>query len=110
MEKFVKGDVVVIPFPFSDLTATKRRPAIVLAALEGEDIILGQITSKAHRDKYVVSLTDKDFKEGQLKIESFVRPNKLFTADKSLILYKVGRVSESKINEIIEKIISIFRK
>lgn len=45
MAKFVKGDVVVIPFPFSDLSQAKRCPALVLAGLSGDDIILCQITS-----------------------------------------------------------------
>lgn len=38
MEKFIKGDVVVIPFPFSDLSQSKRRPALVVANLKGDDI------------------------------------------------------------------------
>jgi len=45
LEKFVKGEVVVIPFPFSDLTQAKRRPALVVTRLEGDDLILCQITS-----------------------------------------------------------------
>jgi len=44
MEKFIKGDVVVIPFPFSDLTGAKRRPAFVVTDLPDDDIILCQIT------------------------------------------------------------------
>jgi mRNA interferase MazF len=43
MAGFVKGDVVVIPFPFSDLSGSKRRPALVLADLRGNDIILCQL-------------------------------------------------------------------
>ena len=109
MEKFVKGDVVVVPFPFSDLTASKRRPALVLASLDGDDLILCQITSKAHKDKYAVSLTDKDFKEGRLKVDSMIRTNRLFTADKMLILYKVGNVTDKKMDEVFEKLIDIFR-
>ncbi len=46
MARFIKGGVVVVPFPFSDLTQTKRRPALVIAELEGDDIILCQITSQ----------------------------------------------------------------
>jgi len=42
MERFVRGDVVVVPFPFSDLTQAKRRPALVIAELEGNDLILCQ--------------------------------------------------------------------
>ncbi|UMZ74675.1 hypothetical protein ACONDI_02275 [Natranaerofaba carboxydovora] len=51
MERLIRGDVVVIPFPFSDLKNSKRRPALVLTELQGEDIILCQITvlgRKAH--------------------------------------------------------------
>jgi len=40
MEKFIKGDVVVIPFPFSDLSGSKRRPALIISNLEGYDLIL----------------------------------------------------------------------
>jgi len=54
MEKFIKGDVVVIPFPFSDLTQSKRRPALVIAVLHGDDIILCQITSKNVTDEYAI--------------------------------------------------------
>jgi mRNA-degrading endonuclease toxin of MazEF toxin-antitoxin module len=50
MGRFVKGDVVVLNFPFSDLTGTKRRPALVLSDLTGNDIILCQITSIATKD------------------------------------------------------------
>jgi len=47
MGRFVKGDVVVMPFPYSDLSATKKRPALVIAALDGDDVILCQITSQS---------------------------------------------------------------
>jgi hypothetical protein len=47
--RFVKGDVVVVPFPFSDLAQAKRRPALVVAELEGDDRILCQITSRHFR-------------------------------------------------------------
>ncbi len=92
MERFVKGDIVVIPFPFSDLTGAKRRPALVITSLKGDDLILCQITSKKVRDKYAITITDEDFEEGSLKQESNVRPNKIFTADRNIILYKVGRL------------------
>ena len=46
MGTFVKGDVVVLPFPFSDLTAAKKRPALVIAALSGDDIVIALITSQ----------------------------------------------------------------
>ena len=61
MERFVKGDIVVIPFPFSDLSDVKRRPALILASLRGEDIILCQITSQNIRDQYAIYLDTSDF-------------------------------------------------
>ncbi len=54
MEKLVKGDVVVVPFPFSDLTEAKRRPALIVSVLRGDDVILCQITSKEIKDYYHV--------------------------------------------------------
>ena len=72
MAKFVKGDVVV-PFPFSDLSQAKRRPALVISALEGDDIILCQITSQTIKDNYAISIDYKDFESGCLKQPSNVR-------------------------------------
>jgi mRNA interferase MazF len=73
MAKFVKGDVIVIPFPFSDLSQTKRRPALVLALLEGDDAILCQITSKSVTDSYAIPVDDTDFESGGLKQASNVK-------------------------------------
>lgn len=108
MEKLVKGDIVVLPFPFSDLSATKKRPALVVATLAGDDVICCQITSEARFDAYSIALSSPDF-NGQLQQKSMIRPNKLFTADRSIILYKIGSLKEQKIKEIEEKIIGIFR-
>ena len=58
MGGFVKGDVVVLNFPFSDLSGTKRRPALVLADLKDDDIILCQITSIATEDTYAILIED----------------------------------------------------
>ncbi len=63
----MKGEVVVVPFPFSDLTQAKKRPALVISALKGDDLILCQITSQAIKDDYAVSLSDQDFATGALK-------------------------------------------
>ncbi|MCL4557672.1 MAG: type II toxin-antitoxin system PemK/MazF family toxin [Deltaproteobacteria bacterium] len=109
MAKFVKGDVVVVPFPFSDLTQSKRRPAFVASALEGDDLILCQITSQSIKDNYAILLNDSDFETGGLKQQSNVRPNRIFTADDHIILYKIGKLNPDKVNEIIEKLVKIIR-
>jgi len=110
MERFIKGDVVVVPFPFSDLTQAKRRPALVIAELKGDDLILCQITSQRIKDKYAVPIEDDDFETGTLKQRSNVRPNRIFTADRHIILYRVGHLKPEKINQIIERIVSILRQ
>ncbi len=110
MAKFVKGDVVVVPFPFSDLTQAKRRPALVISKLEGDDLILCQITSQFIKDNYAISLTDKDFAKGSLKQQSNIRPNRIFTADNHIVLYKVGSLKTEKLNEVIEKIVEIIQR
>jgi len=110
MEEFVKGDVVVLPFPFSDLSKSKKRPAMVIANLEGNDIILCQITSEARVDEHSIVIINSDFKQGSLNLTSLIKPNRLFTADKSIILYKVGSLKPFKIKEVEKEIIKIFTK
>jgi len=109
MVRFIKGEVVVVPFPFSDLSQFKRRPAIVITDLTGDDLILCQITSHSIFDKYAISLSDDDFQKGSLKKKSNIRPNRIFTADSHIILYKVGRIRDEKIKEVINKIIQIIQ-
>ena len=110
MAKFGKGDVVVVPFPFSDLTQAKRRPALVLSVLEGDDLILCQITSQTIKDKYAILLTDDDFENGGLKQPSNLRPNRIFTADSHIVLYSVGKLKIRKLEVVIESVIKIIRK
>lgn len=107
--RFVRGDVVVIPFPFSDLSQSKRRPALVVAASGPGDFILCQITSKAVRDGQEVELTDADFREGSLKQVSNVRPNRLFTADARIILYKAGELGTEALNRVTQRLVAIVR-
>lgn len=110
MEKPVKGDVVVVSFPFSDLSTTKRRPAVVLAVLEGTDTILCQITSRQTKDRYAISFSQANFLSGTLNQESSIRPNKLFTADQTILLYKAGSLNKNKLAEAIEKTCQILKE
>ncbi|MCX6804120.1 MAG: type II toxin-antitoxin system PemK/MazF family toxin [Candidatus Diapherotrites archaeon] len=109
MEEFVKGSVVVLPFPFTDLSSTKKRPALIIATLAGDDCIVCQITGKVINDKYVIEMEDKDIISGKLDGTSYIRANKIFTADKSIILYKVGTLISEKMNKVEERIVEIIR-
>jgi mRNA interferase MazF len=107
MAGFIKGDVVVIPFPFSDLSGNKRRPALVLATLPGNDIILCQITSRNRKDKYTTALSLADFISGGLPVDSYVRPNRIFTADKNIIVRKAGTIKKDVMKTVTETVIEI---
>ena len=107
MGQFVKGQVVILPFPFSDLSATKRRPALVVAALSGSDVILCQITSVLRQDGYAVQIDEADFVTGSLDRTSFVRVNRVFTADTAIIARIAGQLSQRKIKEVTDRLIKI---
>ncbi len=108
MGKPVVGEVVVLPFPQTDLQAGKRRPAVVVADLARKDLILCQITSQSRRDDYSVSLTGADFERGHLNIDSFIRTNRLFTVEQSVILYSAAKVKTSKLSEVRSRIRELF--
>jgi mRNA interferase MazF len=107
MAGFIKGDVVVIPFPFSDLSGSKRRPALVLATLPGNDIILCQITSQNRKDKFTTALSSYNFITGGLPVDSYVRPNRIFSADKNMIVRKAGTIKKDVMKAITETVIDI---
>ena len=109
MERFVRGDVVVLPFPFSDLMGTKRRPALVLADLPGDDVILCQITSQNAKDSFAIPLINTDFVTGSLPSPSYIRPSRIFTADKNIILRKCGTISDRLFSETTHKIIDLLK-
>ncbi len=108
MEGLIKGDVVVVSFPFSNLTKFKNRPAYVLCNLSGDDIILCQITSQSYGDNYSIELQQNDISGGSLRNEiSYIRPNKIFTAEKSIIFKKIGSVRDGKKIEVSAAIINL---
>jgi mRNA-degrading endonuclease toxin of MazEF toxin-antitoxin module len=107
---FVRGDVVVVPFPFSNLADSKRRPALVLSRLDGDDLILCQITSQQTQDRYAIPVGDTDFASGGLKQPSNVRPNRVFTADRALVLYRAGNLKPVKVREVIDRLITILKE
>ena len=106
MVKPVAGEIVVIPFPRTD--SEKRRPALVIADLPGEDLILCQITSRAHSDAFAVPLTGSDFERGQLPQPGFIRPQRLFTVEQHVILHSVGKVTAEKFDEVFKKARALF--
>ncbi|WP_263079843.1 type II toxin-antitoxin system PemK/MazF family toxin [Endozoicomonas sp. Mp262] len=105
-----QGVVVPVKFPFSDLTRTKWRPALVLAYAEKGDWVLCQITSKAYSDQSAVIIQQEDFIRGGLPLTSYARPGKLFTANETLLEPPVGQLAKEKHEEVIDGIIAILKQ
>ena len=108
MGKPVSGDVVVLHFPQTNLQAGKRRPALVVADISGNDLILCQITSQSRPDGNSVTVTAADFETGRLPQDSYVRANRLFTVEQSVILYSAGRLNQRKLDEVKGKLRQLF--
>jgi mRNA interferase MazF len=83
---------------------------LVLATLAGDDVILCQITSQARSDAHAVPLENPDFTTGGLSQSSRKRPNRLFTADEGVILYRAGHVSTGKLREVVNRLIGILEE
>ncbi|OGD85129.1 hypothetical protein A2696_00145 [Candidatus Curtissbacteria bacterium RIFCSPHIGHO2_01_FULL_41_13] len=108
MGKFAIGEVVLVSFPFSNLQGQKVRPALVLAKSELNDLILCQITSKPYTSKLAVRIMSDDFTKGSLPVVSYVRPNKLFTANSSIIKKTAGQLTPATIKSILKSVRSLF--
>ena len=81
---------------------------MVVADLKGDDIVICLITSQNAKDEYAKLLSNNDFASGSLKKNSSIRPNRLFTIDSGIILYRIGTLEKNKFEEVTDKIIEIF--
>lgn len=103
------GEVVLVPFPFSDLSQAKLRPAIALADTGRGDWILCQVTSNPYGDPRAVHLTSSSFSSGSLRSDSYARPGKLFTASRELMVTQVAVLTPTALQQIIEAVVSTVR-
>ncbi len=98
-----KFDIALVNFPFSDLTKTKKRPALVINALEGDNTIFCQITTKRRGiQKYEITLKKEDC-EGDIRFDSYIYLDMVFTLHKNLVHRKIGEVSNSKLRKLISQ-------
>lgn len=102
-------EVVLIPFPYSDLSQAKIRPAVCLADAKRGDWVLCQITSSPYGDSNAISLAPGDFQSGGLLTHSFARPAKLFTLHQSTIIRTVGLLHDATFQRLIDGVFDILR-
>ena len=102
------GRVVIVDFPYSNYLSFKKRPALIIALADFDNLIICQITSKKFSSQSAVTLSKQDFVEGKLPIESYIRPDKILTIEPHLVEKPMGLISERKILEVRQKLAQIF--
>ena len=107
-----QGDILLIPIPFSDLKTNKKRPVLVLSNSDynsnNQDIVVAAITSNLEQKEYSITITSGDLDEGELKYESVIRADKIYSLSQAIVLKKFGAVKKevmkltnSEINRLI---------
>ena len=103
------GGIVLVPFPFSDLSQAKLRPAVAVADAGRGDWVLCQVTSNPYGDPRAVHLTASGFASGSLRTESYARPGKLFTASEELIIAQVAILTADAFAMLVDAVIAVLR-
>ncbi|MBI2910691.1 MAG: type II toxin-antitoxin system PemK/MazF family toxin [Chloroflexi bacterium] len=110
----IRGDIILVPFPFTDLTGQKRRPALVVSpdGFDPEDVVLCAITSRVTSRPlpWDVPLRARDLVDGALPRPSAVKVGKLFTMHQALIAGRFGRVREEKLTEVLRALQRLFER
>ena len=101
-----KGDIVLIPFPFTDLTGSKKRPALVLLST-GLDVTVSFISTQLHWQEPTDLLLQPSATNGLKKL-SLIRIGKIATVDKVLVIGRLGSVNAKQIEELDKKLIQLF--
>ncbi len=110
MPKF--GDLVLVPFPFTDMSGNKVRPALVLGAQKGGADITVCFVSSVFKKKVqpldvLVSDQKKNFKKNGLKVSSVIKVAKIATLDKAVVLGKIGELDGENIRQV-KKILRVY--
>jgi mRNA interferase MazF len=109
MGSFAIGTVVLIPFPYADFSKFKKRPALVVGFADFNNLILCQITSKSDASMKAIPLDDNEFINGGLSLKSYIRPDKLFTVERSIAEAQLGLLNQSKSETVRTQIRELFK-
>ena len=101
------SQVVIVPFPFSDLSQAKLRPAVVLANAGRGDWILCQVTSRPYGDPHAIRIEDRSLRGGVLQMTSYIRPSKLFTGSVDLMVGTIGTLDSEFFTQVVVAVVRI---
>ncbi|MCL2578359.1 MAG: type II toxin-antitoxin system PemK/MazF family toxin [Defluviitaleaceae bacterium] len=106
-----QGDIVLVPLPFSDLASMKRRPVLVLSRSEynhsADDLIVAAITSNLDAKPYTVRFTNDNMADGTLKLDSYIRADKIYTLSQNLVVKRFGKVKKEIIEAVKVKVLNV---
>lgn len=110
---YSQREIVLVPFPYSDLSSSKRRPVLILSNNEYNhrfrDIIVCVITSNLFKDEYSVVLDDDDLELGILPEKSVIKCHKLFTIEQSQVIKRFSVVKETKFEDVKNRILQLIQ-
>ena len=108
-----QGELLLVPFPFSDQSGRKVRPVIVISNDEfnehSEDLLVVGVTSNISKDRYTLSLSNNDLEEGKLFSSCCIKVENILKVEKELTLKKIGKINQRKFKEIVHVILRIIR-
>ncbi len=103
---YEQREIVLIPFPYSDLTGSKMRPALIVSNSlinTTEDRICCLITSNSPKDGIIIE--KMDFEEGTLPFKSWIKPKRIFTIHEKIIRKKLCTVNEGFHAKVIDEVL-----
>jgi mRNA interferase MazF len=106
------GDILLVPFPFTDLMGQKRRPALEVSpdGFDAKDLILCAITSRLDgRAQWDVSFGTEDLETGTLPRPSAIRTSKRFTMHRGLIVGRFGKIRPQKLADVLQSLQQLFQ-
>ena len=104
---FNRGDIVLIPVPYTDLSASKKRPVLVMSNdvynIANQDMIVVAITSNLAQ--MGIAITAVDMKQGQIPKPSVVRSDKIYTLNQSIVVKSIGHVKDAVVKSVYNEIV-----
>lgn len=109
---YKQRDIVLLPFPYTDLSSSKKRPAMVVSSnvfnSASGDVVCCLITTNPNEDRFTVKLSNSDVEDGVLHYESILKPYRIFTVDKKIVLKKLCSLKKQRFGKVMEKLRSLF--
>ena len=110
---YKQREFVLVPFPYSDLSASKKRPVLIISNdnynRTYSDVVACVITSNLFKDDYSIALNSEDLEIGVMPEKSIIKCHKIFTIDQTQILKRFSIINSYKFNEVIHTLTKLIQ-